>query len=104
MTKPRRPRMRPWVLRLDTATEHALRTRAAAHSTTLAAYARAAIQGRRPGGVAGQVASAADDWWDSLPPSRRAQVHGWLTPGGRGLDGGEHPDQLVIFDAKEGPK
>ncbi len=76
-----RPRLKPWTLRLDAATERELNVRAAAHGVSRPEYARSAIAGTRPGGRKGQVAGVADAWWDNLPPSRRAQVYGWLKGG-----------------------
>lgn len=96
----RRPRMKPWRLLLDPFTARELEVRAAAHGVTRPAYARAAITGRRPGGMPGQPAAAADTWWDHLSPSRRAQVHGWLTAG-RGLDQDPDTDQLAMFNTEE---
>lgn len=93
--------MKPWKLLLDDFTERELKVRSQAHGVTRPAYARAAITGRRPGGMPGQVAAAADEWWDHLSPSRRAQVHGWLTHG-RGADQIPDDDQLVMFEAQEG--
>lgn len=64
---------------LDPATSTELTIRAQAHKTSKAAFIRAAITGARPGGTRGEVAAAADTWWDTLPPTRRAGIHAWIT-------------------------
>jgi hypothetical protein len=55
--------------------------------------ARGRAQGRHGGlpacraaGKTLRVAADADAWWDELPPSRRSQVHGWLTRAGQTND------------------
>lgn len=91
-------RRRRFTFVLDPATESALRQRAAAHNVSQAAFLRSAIVGARPGGGSGETASSADAWWDTLPPSRRAQVHAWLTQ--RHSSDDTMPGQLEI-DAQE---
>lgn len=56
--------------------KQSLRRRAAAHRVPMAAFLRAVAFGERP---QTGVAAAADEWWDGLPPDRRAQLHAWLT-------------------------
>lgn len=90
--------MRRWTLLLDPFTDRELRTRSRAHGVSMAAYARAAITGRRPGGMPGQPADAADHWWDHLSPSRRAQVHSWVASASRGSSTPD-PSQLTIEEA-----
>lgn len=55
-----------------------LRRRAAAHRLSLAAFIRKAALGVSKGPNADP-----DLWWDTLAPSRKAQVHGWLTKPGQ---------------------
>lgn len=76
----------------------ALRQRSHAHGLSMSAYADATLLGHRPGGAPGQTASAADEWWDTLPPSRREQIHGWVANPRPADDEQHHPDQLTIFD------
>lgn len=70
-------RRRPFPVALSPEERTELRIRAKAHRIPVAAYVRAAALGRRPDSAG--VAKEADEWWDNLPPGRRAQVHGWLT-------------------------
>lgn len=74
-----------------------LRRRAAAHKVTMAAYVRAAALGQRPASRSG-VGADADAWWDTLPPSRRAQVHGWLTA--RADTNDPIPGQLPLIESE----
>jgi hypothetical protein len=74
-----------------------VRRRAAAHKMPMAAYVRATSLGERPQGRSG-VAADADAWWDALPPSRRAQVHGWLTRPGASND--PIPGQLPLIESE----
>jgi hypothetical protein len=99
----RRPKLRRFPVSLTDEERASLRAKATAHGVSMAAYARAAIAAKRPGGLPGQPAAFADAWWDQQSPSRRAQVHGWLTAG-RGLLTAPDEDQLAMFDAQEGPK
>ena len=42
---------------------------------------------------------AADDWWDSLPVTRREQIHGWVEKARtRGL---EVPDEQMALEVPE---
>lgn len=50
-----------------------VRARSAAHRRRPATWARAVLLGDQ-----GRAVKDADDWWDSLPPNRRAQVHRWV--------------------------
>jgi hypothetical protein len=54
-------------------------SRAAAHKTSVAGFMRAAALGVRPGADPGTDTADADDWWDSLPPARRAQIRRWVS-------------------------
>lgn len=71
-----------------------LRRRAHTHRVTVAAYMRAAALGHRPGADPATAPASADDWWDSLPATRRAQVWQWVAAA-RG-NGDPHPGQLAL--------
>lgn len=43
--------------------------------------------------------TAADKWWDNLPPRRRAQIHNWIVAPQE--DPGELPGQLPLINVKE---
>ena len=87
---------------LSLAAKRDLRRRAAAHGMSMSAYAEAVLMGHRPGGAPGQEAAAADDWWDSLPPARRAGIHGWVG-NDRNPSPDPGPDQLTIFEGSGAP-
>lgn len=70
----------------------ALKTRARLHGTTAASYLRAVGLGYRPDDPK-RLARTAEAWWDSLPPGRRNQVHGWLTTRNQPS---EVPGQMVV--------
>lgn len=54
--------------------EHAIvAARAAQHRKKVAVWARTVLLGDP-----GRAAADADSWWDTLPPTRRAQVHRWV--------------------------
>lgn len=42
---------------------------------------------------------AADEWWITLPPRRRAQIHRWIV---NPEDPGEIPGQLELLDHEKG--
>lgn len=59
----------------------AIRDRAKAHGVSMAAFIRASALGERP--TPGAASSAhIDEWWESLPATRREQVYRWLTAPG----------------------
>lgn len=67
--------------------------RAAAHRRRVAVWARAVLLGDH-----GRAVKDADDWWDSLPPQRRAQVYRWVDNAHTTTD--PIPGQLTMM---EGP-
>lgn len=44
-------------------------------------------------------ARAADDWWATLPPKRRSQIHHWIVAPDD--DPGELPGQMTLIDPKD---
>lgn len=97
--KPPRPRLRPRSFGFDAATDRLLRLKAKAHGVSQAAFVRAAVSGQRPGAEPGSIAAAADTWWDSRTPTRRAAIfrnHASVPANNDSPD-----DQLAFFDAKD---
>lgn len=71
--------------------EYALvRARAAAHRRMAATWARSVLLGERG------ATKDADAWWDSLPPSRREQVHRWVSGSQDATD--PIPGQLTMLE------
>jgi hypothetical protein len=98
---PRAPRVRLLQRRfgLDPETDRLLTIKARAHGVSRAAFVRAAINGSRPGAEPGSLAAAADQWWDSRTPTRRAAIY--RNHANAAAEQEVPADQLTIFDAEE---
>lgn len=90
--------MRRRVFYLDAETEAALRAQAKAHGVSMGEIVRSRVRGVRPGATPGSEAAAADQWWDTRPPTRRVSVwrnHNTVrdeTPG--------DPHQVPLFEGE----
>lgn len=64
--------------------------RAKAHRRRAATWARSVLVGEQG------ATKNADEWWDSLPPARREQVHSWVSGNRAGND--PIPGQLAMIE------